>query len=268
MLVDTHAHLNFLEFAGDIDSVITRAREAGVAKIVCASSNLADSQLAVEISKKYPEIVFAAGGIHPQETDPERGDSIEKQLEKLAGLAKNENLIAIGECGMDLSPAPPGEKDRTLPDQEKLFRGQVEVARKQKLPLIIHVRKAFDEALKILSDYNDIRGVFHCYYGGKKRLDEVIRRGFFFGFDGNLTYDPGLQNVAALVPLEKILVETDAPFLAPEPHRDERNEPAYVKIVASKLAELKNIPLEEIEKITTTNAQILFFYERQNNPLH
>lgn len=258
MLVDTHAHLNFPEFANDLEEVIARAKAAGVEKIVCASSNVADSRLAVEIAGKYPEVVFAATGIHPQQTDPENADSLEEQVQKLTELARNKEVAAIGECGLDYSPAPPGEKDRTHEDQERLFRNQIELAKLLNLPLIIHTRKAFEDTIKILADYQGISGVFHCYYNGKNGIEKVQNLGFYFGLDGNLTYDPGLQKVASLIPLERIVLETDAPFLSPDPFRGTRNEPAYVKIAAEIMAKVKNVSFEEVARVTTENAKRLF----------
>ncbi len=258
MLIDTHAHLNSPVFQEDLDEVIKKAQDVGVEKIICASSSVGNSEKAIEIAKKYPGIILAGCGIHPQQTDPENPDSIETQIKKLENLLDNKEVVAIGECGLDYSPAPPGEKDRLKEDQLLLFKKQIELAQKFNLPLIIHAREAVDETIEVLAGYKNIRGVFHCYYGGKKRIQKVLDLGFFFGFDGNLTYDPGLQNVAALIDIGKIILETDSPDLAPEPNRGSRNVPANVKMVAQCLAKLKNISLEEISKVTSDNANKLF----------
>lgn len=258
MLVDSHAHLNFPDYQEDLDLVIKNALAATVNKIICVSSNVADSQRAVEIARKYPEVVYATVGIHPQQTDPGNPDSLDKQIEKLTELAKNKEVVAIGECGLDYSPAPPGEKDRTAEDQAVLFKSQIELAKNLNLPIIIHTRKAFDDTVDILSGYQNLRGVFHCYYNGKNGIKKVDELGFLFGIDGNLTYDTGLQNVAGLIPLEKIILETDSPFLTPNPLRGSRNEPANVRITASKLAEIKNVSFDKLAGITTTNAIKLF----------
>jgi len=254
MLIDTHAHLNFPDYEKDLDEVVTRAIKAGVKKIICVSSNLADSQKAVAIAKKYPGIVFAAVGIHPQQTDPENKNPLEKQIKKLAKLAKEKEVVAIGECGLDFSPAPPPEKDRTQAQQQFLFENQIKIAKELGLPLLIHSRKAFGQTVESLKKFKDLKGVFHCYAGGKKGIPKVLELGFYFGIDGNLTYDEGLQNVSRQIPLEKIFLETDCPFLAPIPFRGQRNEPAFIKIIAKKLAEIKNVSFEKVAKITTKNA--------------
>jgi TatD DNase family protein len=262
-MIDTHAHLNFSDYQKDLDKIIKRALVAGVNQIICVSSSIKDSQKAVEIAQKYPGIVYAAVGIHPQQTDPENTDPPEKQLKKLAALAKSNPVVAIGECGLDFSPPPPGEKERSPEEQFFLLEGQVKIAQKLNLPLIIHSRKAFVETKDVLSRCIDtsrqkLRGVFHCYSGGKKRIKEVLSLNFYFGVDGNLTYDSGLQNVFAQIPLEKILLETDAPFLSPIPKRGQRNEPAFLKHTAEKLAEIKGLSPNDIDQKTTENAKKLF----------
>lgn len=267
MLVDTHAHLNFPDYQKDLDQVIREAAKNGVRKTICASSNLEDSQKAIEITRKYPGIVWAAVGIHPQQTDPENTLPLEKQIERLDQLANCKEVVAIGECGLDFSPAPPGEKDRSLEDQYFLFQKQIQLAQKRKLPIIIHTRKAFRETIQIVEQFidhhkpmvnNSITGVFHCYSAGKKGIQRVIPTGFYFGIDGNLTYDTGLQKVAKLIPLERIILETDSPLLSPEPKRGQRNEPANLKIIAKFLSGIRDVPLERVAQTTTQNATSLF----------
>ena len=175
-------------------------------------------------------------------------------------MARNKGIVAIGECGLDYSPAPPNEKDRSKKEQMFLFKKQIELALKAKLPINVHSRKASSDTLKILNKYakRGLRGVWHCYSGGKKRISQVDKSAFYFGVDGNLTYDVGLQNVFKQIPIEKILLETDCPFLAPEPHRGSHNEPAHIKIIAEYLAKIKGVSFEEIAKITTETAHKLF----------
>jgi len=265
MLIDTHAHLNFRDFKQDLDQIIKKSIKAGVKKIICVSSNLEESQKSIKIARKYPQIIFPAIGIHPQQTDPGIKLSPKEQIKKLAQLASNKEVVAIGECGLDYSlaspaggPAPPAEKDRTKEEQVFLFKKQIELALKLKLPLLIHTREAFSDTLQIIKEYKGSKGVFHCYSAGKKGIAQVEEIDFSFGIDGNLTYDEGLQNVFAKIPLEKIFLETDCPFLSPEPHRGLRNEPKNVKIIAECLARIKGVSFEEISKITTKNAKILF----------
>ncbi|PJE67312.1 hypothetical protein COU95_03135 [Candidatus Shapirobacteria bacterium CG10_big_fil_rev_8_21_14_0_10_40_9] len=262
MLIDTHAHLNFPDFEKDLNKVIDQAIQNGVEKIICVSSNLKDSQRAIEIAQKYPGIVFATVGLHPHQTDPENKQSPEKQIKILADLAKQPEVIAIGECGLDYALAPPGEKDRSKEKQFFLFQKQIELAQKLNLPIIVHSRKAFSDTLEILNNYfNQLKypkGVFHCYSAGKSDIKTIESLGFYFGIDGNLTYDLGLQNVARQIPLGKIVLETDSPFLSPEPFRSLRNEPKNVKIVAEFLNKIKGVSFEKICQITTENAKILF----------
>lgn len=260
MLVDTHAHLNFKEYQENLDEVVKKAVENEVTKIICVSSNLAESEKAIEIAQKYERIVLAAAGIHPHQTDPENKLSLEKQIKKLKELVKEKAVVVIGECGLDFSPAPPGEKDRTKENQFFLLEKQIELALEKKLPINVHSRKASSETLEMLSKYapKGLRGVWHCYSGGKKRIARVKEIGFYFGVDGNLTYDEGLQNVFQSIPLENILLETDCPFLAPEPYRGSQSEPAHVKIIAECLAKIKKVSFEKVAQITSQNAKNLF----------
>ncbi|OGV89932.1 hypothetical protein A2Z41_00670, partial [Microgenomates group bacterium RBG_19FT_COMBO_39_10] len=215
-LIDTHAHLNFPHYRDDLDGVIKRSIENGVRKIVCVSSSLKDSIKAIEIAKKYPGLVYAAVGIHPHQTDFQEKLSPEEQIKELKELAKNNQVVAIGECGLDFSPAPPTEKDRSEKEQIFLFKKQIEIALALDLPILVHARKALPQVLEILHSFKDKpSGIFHCYSGGKSDIKKVEGLGFYFGLDGNLTYDLGLQNVVKEIPLEKILLETDCPFLSP-----------------------------------------------------
>ncbi|MCX6724813.1 MAG: TatD family hydrolase [Candidatus Shapirobacteria bacterium] len=274
MLVDTHAHLNFPDFKDDLDEVIKRSVENDVKKIICVSSNLADSAKAIEIAKKYPGVVYAAVGIHPHQTNPQEKLTLKEQIKELNKLAQAKEVIAIGECGLDFSPAPPIEKDRPEKEQIFLFEKQIELALSLNLPVSIHSRKAFDEVFAILKKYfhsskGKLKGVVHCYSGSKSDIKKIEEIGFYFGLDGNLTYDLGLQNVAKLIPLEKILLETDCPFLFPEPYcglRNEaysasfwRNEPKNVRIIAEFLAQLKGLTLNQLAKIFTKNTYAAFF---------
>lgn len=271
MLVDTHAHLASPKYAENLDGVIRRSQKSGVKKIICVGSSLEDSKRAIEIARKYPGIVFASVGLHPHDTSPEN-QTPEAQLGRLSELAQTPEVVAIGECGLDFSPPPPDERERSRKEQLYLFKGQVRLALQLGKPLIIHSRKAFAETLGTMALFSSspavnpvpgpktsgLRGVFHCYSAGKKGIAQVNKLGFLFGVDGNLTYDEGLQNVFKQIPLEKILLETDAPWLAPEPFREQTSEPAHVKITAEFLAELKERSFESISKTTTQNARRLF----------
>ena len=253
-MIDTHAHLSKKFSPAVAEPVVCGVR------VVLAASNLEDSGENIELAKINPKL-FASVGIHPQCTDPKNTDSIEKQLGIISDLVKNnKNVTAIGECGMDLSTPPPEERERNRNEQEKLFRGQIEIARKYKLPLIVHARKAVDEVIEILKGYKDICGVFHCYAGGKKRIKKVLDLGdgWYFGIDGNLTYEIGLNEVVGEIPKDRLILETDSPFLTPIPHRGEINKPEYVKFIYEKVAEIWHVDFDEAEKIIDGNAIRLF----------
>jgi len=257
-MIDVHAHLNFKDYQKDLNQVIKKSVAAGVTKIICVSSNIADSKRAIKIARQYPNIVFPAVGIHPQQTDPNNKTPLKEQIAELKKLAFQKQVVAIAECGLDYSPAPPGEKDRSKKDQYYLFEAQLQIAKDLRLPVQIHSRKTYPDTLTVLQNHPGLTGAWHCYSEGKKGIDPISNLGFYFGVDGNLTYDQGLQNVFAKIPLEKILLETDAPFLTPEPHRGERNEPAYLTYLAKKLAEMKKTSLKKIDKVTTENTKNLF----------
>lgn len=233
-MIDTHAHIS-KRFCPPImvREVIGGAKKAGLKAIILAASNLEESEENIKLAEKYPRFLFPAVGVHPQQTDPENKLSIEEQINELDKLINKNKIIAIGECGLDYSPAPEGEKDRSKKDQESLFRGQVIMAKKHNLPLMIHARKAVDEVIEILGEFKDLKGVFHCYTGGKKRIKKIIElgSGWYFGFDGNLTYEVGLVEVVKSIPTERVLLETDSPFLAPVPYRGQTNKPEYVKYI-------------------------------------
>ena len=267
MLIDTHAHLNFPDYKKDLDQVINRSMENGVTKIICVSSNLADSEEAIRLAKKHPGVIYAAVGIHPQQTDPGNNQSLKEQIDRLAKLATQKEVVAVGECGLDFSPAPPGEKDRTQEEQTFLFQEQIKIARKLNLALIIHSRKAFAETIRHIEPFahnppptthNFLRGVFHCYSAGKKGIKKINQLGFYFGVDGNLTYDLGLQNTFRQIPLDEIILETDCPFLSPVPFRSQRNEPKNIKTIADFLSGLTDKPTQEVASQTSQNAINLF----------
>jgi TatD DNase family protein len=266
MLIDTHAHLNFSDYEKDLEKVIEDSVKADVEKIICVSSNLEDSKKAVEIAKKYPGTVMAAVGIHPHNTDPENQKTVKLQVEELEELAKSPEVVAIGECGLDFSDAPPGEKDRSKEEQIFLFESQIKLAQKLKLPLSVHCRKATKETLEVLNKHfassKNSSGVWHCYSAGKSEIQKVIALGFYFGIDGNITYDPGLQNVIKNIPLEKIVLETDCPFLSPIPYRGLRNTPANVRISAEFIAQVTGYSFSEVASITTKNGKRIFSQER------
>lgn len=253
-MYDTHAHLNFPQLRDKIDQIVQESKKVGLKGIIIGSSNLADSKEAVALAQKYPGFLYASVGIHPQKTDPENRLSVEEQLSALKTLiTDNRSLITVvGETGLDFSEAPPGEKNRTKEDQYALFKGQIALAQKFNLPLAVHAREAVDEAIEVLSAASH-RGVMHCYAGGKKRVPRVLALPgeWYFGFDGNLTYDTGLQNTLKLIPEDRIIIETDSPYLTPIPHRGETNTPVFLPLIQEKINEVTGKDLtKQIEENT------------------
>jgi TatD DNase family protein len=256
-MIDTHAHKTPLSSghlpltgATDKDLIID-----GLDFVVLSGSNLDDSRENVELAKSNPNLC-ASVGIHPQEINSKKQiynfQILTSKLEEL--LENNKEIVAVGECGMDFSD----EYDKE--GQEKMFRAQIELAIKYDKTLIVHSRKAMDETLAILGDYQNVRGVIHCYTGGIKRINKVVELGpsWFFGIDGNLTYEGGLVEVVKNIPKDRLVLETDSPFLTPVPFRGQPNCPANVKYVYQKVAEIWAMSFEETEKIIDGNAKKLF----------
>lgn len=251
MLVDTHAHLDFNDFDSDRDEIVVRAENAGVSFIINPGCDLATSKKAVELSETYDSI-YAAVGIHPNSTfDASPGDNLE-----IARLTENSRVVAIGETGLDFY------RDRSPRElQVRAFQGQLDLARELDLPVIIHFRNVEYEGMELvgIAKFQELRGVFHCYGGSAGFASKIISMGFYIGFNGPLTYrDSDRVDVAREIPLDKCLLETDAPFLTPQKYRGKRNEPAYVIEVAEKMAHIKNCDIEEVIAVTGENARELF----------
>lgn len=267
-LIDTHCHLDFLT---DIDEVILRAEKNNVRQFIIPSVNIDSADKILAISQKYPQ-VFSGIGIHPTDinTENNRNTLDIVQLNKLEKILqkKSSKIVAIGECGLDF-------KDEITQSQKniqiEIFKKHLEWAVKYKLPLIIHNRKANEEILVLLDNClksHKIQGVFHCFSGSKKFVKQVINLGFYFGIGGLITFDTGLQEVTKEIPLEKIILETDSPYLTPKPIKDTKpwpNEPKNLVYIAEKLAQIKQESLENIIKITTQNAEDLFSLPKINN---
>lgn len=252
MLIDSHAHLQDKEFRNDLDKVLARATQAGVEKIVCIGFDYSASQKAVELTRKSQNI-YATVGIHPH--DAKTLD--DQTLEKIYNLALNPQVVAIGEIGLDyyrnLSP---------VEQQKKAFVEQIKIARELGKPVVIHDRDAHQDVLDIIKkEKAGINGgIMHCYSGHLPLALELIKEGFYISFAGPLTFKNAKKTheVAQKINIDRVLVETDCPYLTPEPHRGKRNEPAYVKLVAQKLAELRGMTLEEISRITSANSRRVF----------
>jgi len=275
MLIDTHAHLNFKAFKKNLDNVLWGAREEGVEEIIVPGTDLETSRKAVELARHY-EIIFAAVGIHPHHCNAQyQLSNVKTDLTK---LAKNNKVVAIGECGLDYyhyekTKYKDYKVDKEFKKKQKeLFQIQLEVAQELKLPVIIHSREAHQDLQKILKakKYKNLNGVFHCFTADKKFLKWALKKGFYIGFDGNITYDQKLLAIVKATPLSRILIETDAPLLLPEPLRSLKkfpNKPENIKIIAEYIARAKNKSFSQVAKKTTANARKLFhFYNVRLHP--
>lgn len=250
MFIDTHAHLNFKAFNSDFDTAILRAQKAGIEKIILVGSNLETSQKAVKIAKKY-NFVFAAVGLHPIHVKDETFNEA-----VFLKLAKEKKVVAIGETGLDYY------HDRTNAfDQQAVFLKHLSLANIVGKPVILHSRDAGQDILSVLMTQTPLpRGVFHCFSEDWQFAKIILDLGFYISFTGIITFSKNYANLEVVknIPLKKMLIETDSPFLTPEPHRGQRNEPALLVEVAKKIAELRKISLEEVAENTTQNAKDLF----------
>lgn len=270
-MVDVHCHLNFYKFEKDFDAVIKDAFSVGVTTIVNTGTSIDSSKKAVDLALKYDNL-YAIVGIHPHHADKsdEKYEGLmphdwQIQLEK---LSKNEKVIGIGEIGMDYwNYRTNGVVPKDL--QEDAFRKQIELSIKLGLPLQIHTRLAWDDTLDILSNYKnklqDVPGMFHCFSGSVEFARKVLDAGFYVGFDGNITYPgipPGeetqLSELVKYIPLDRIVTETDSPFLSPQAFRGTRNVPKNVIIVGEEIARLKGISVDKVKEETAKNAHDVF----------
>jgi TatD DNase family protein len=259
-LIDTHAHLNFQAFNEDREEVITRSLKTGLKgfepleAIVNVGANLDSSQKAREIAESQDR-VWASVGVHPHHSQElDRG-----WMEKLRQLANHPRVVAIGETGLDYHPYLQGIADPQK--QKEVFLAHLEMARDLNKPIIFHCRDAWEDLLPLIRQVSlPAKGVFHCFSAGVKEAKELVGLGYYLSFTGNVTYkkSDALREVVKEIPLESVLVETDCPYLPPEPFRGLRNEPLYVKMVALRIAEIKSVPFESVVETTTRNARELF----------
>lgn len=255
MIIDTHIHLDDERYREDFEAVMTRAREASVKGFIIPGAHPSTLGRAVELCEKYDNIYFAVG-VHPY--DLEGMDGLDFEY-----YASHPKCVAIGECGMDYFrlEGTDEEKNAEKKRQEEAFRTQIRMAKKVKKPLIIHIRDAsHDSKMILLSEgAGEVGGVLHCYNADDELLS-LANEGFYFGIGGVLTFSNAkkLVNVLPKIPKEKLLIETDGPYLTPHPHRGQRNEPSYTKLVAQKMSDLLELSLEEIESLTSHNAKVLF----------
>lgn len=252
MLIDTHAHLEMREFNDDRDEVIRRAREAGVEYIITIGTTVESSRDAVVLADKY-DFIYAAVGIHPHETK----DILHPAYELLRHLAKHKKVVAYGEVGLDYYYERSG---RAI--QQRKFRDMLREARELGLPVIVHDRDAHEDTLRILSEEwpPELGGVMHCFSGDIEFARKVMERGFYVSIAGPVTFPKAdaLREVVRRIPIEQMLIETDAPYLAPQAFRGKRNEPAYVRHTAEMIARVKGLSFEDVARITSFNAMQLF----------
>ncbi len=254
MIVDTHCHLDDSRYGEDIEAVLDRARMQGVEKFIIPGADPQTLPRAAELAEKYDGVYFAVG-VHPY-------DAIHYNRTDLLPFVQHPKCVAIGECGLDYYRLPEGEEairaEKIL--QKEVFIDQILWAKELKKPLIVHIREASLDSLELLESYaGDIGGVLHCYNADEQLL-KLAERNFYYGIGGVLTFKNAkkLINVYPKIPLDKLLIETDAPYLTPHPHRGERNEPLYTTFVAEKMSELSHTTREVIEQLTTENSQRLF----------
>ena len=275
MYIDTHCHLNFKDFDSDRDEIIERCLKNGI-EIINIGVNYKTSQEVIEIAQKYEKGVYAAVALHPHdvagclpaEVLTKAGEKREKEefdYDKFLELAKNKKVVAIGETGLDYEFCENDEKAQKL--QQKVFIEHLRLAKEVNKPIVIHSRRTFPEILSIIQNskfkiQNSGLGVLHCYMGRWSYAEEYLKLGFYISFTGLITYARDYDKVIKNTPLDRILIETDAPYLAPEPMRKQgeivRNTPENVKYVAEKIAEIKGISFDEVAKQTTQNAKELF----------
>ena len=249
MLIDSHCHLYMGSWAKNLDIVLARAKERGVGKIICPGIDIDSSWRSVAIANKYKE-VYAAAGIHPHDAENAPADFI-NQLRDILAQPK---VVAIGEIGLDYY--------RNISDadtQRTVFKKQLQLAKDMDLPVIVHNRNADNDIIRIIRQVGQIRGVAHCFSSDLTTAKILIDLGFYISFAGNVTYiKSGLSEIAKDIPLDRLLIETDAPFLSPRPYRGKENEPSRLKYIADKLSESLGVAYEIFALATKNNTEILF----------
>lgn len=239
------------QFDRDRAAVLQRAREAGVARLICPGVDVATSELAIQLAADHPGEIYACAGVHPHDTT----GFTDATLAAIRALCGRDGIVALGEIGLDFyRNFAPAE------DQRRAFAAQVALARELDLPIVVHNREAHAAIMEVLRPYGTVRGVWHCFIGDRQMAEDGLALGMYLSFAGPVTYpaNTALADVAAWAPLDRILVETDCPYLTPHPHRRDRNEPANVAKNASRVAELRGMALADLAAATSANAATLF----------
>ena len=251
MIFDTHAHYDDPQFDPDREALLGQMEAGGVGTIVNASASVESWERVLELTRKYP-FVYGMIGVHPDEV----GGLDEEVFARMKRLLKDEKLVAVGEIGLDYYWAENPSKEF----QREIFRRQLALAREAKLPAIVHDREAHGGSLSIVREFPEVTGVFHCFSGSPEMAAELVGRGWYLGLDGPVTYKNAKRapEVVAAIPLDRIVIETDAPYLSPVPHRGKRNDSRNLSYIIEKLAEWTGISPEEMARITWENGLRLF----------
>lgn len=251
-LIDTHTHLYVKSFKNDVEAVISRALETGVSRFYLPAIDSSETESLLELESRYPGTCIAMMGLHPCSVK----EDYQSELKQVEDWLSKRKFAAVGEIGLDYY------WDKTFVDQQKeAFHRQIEWALQYDIPIVIHSRNSIDDCLEIVRQHQKgkLRGIFHCFTEDLASAQKIMDLGFYMGIGGVLTYkNSGLAEVVKEIPMEYLVLETDAPYLTPVPFRGKRNESSYIKYVAEKLADVKGISLEDVAKITTTNAEKIF----------
>ena len=253
MYFDSHAHLDDARFEADFDEILARMKENGVTAMMNIGCDLPSSENSVRLAETSPW-VWAAVGSHPDDAD----HVDEARIAVYREMCKHPRVKAIGEIGLDYH-----YEDVPRDVQKTAFRMQMALAQEIDLPVVVHEREAHEDGMKIIDEFPDVKGVFHCYSGSLEMAKELVKRGWYIGFTGVVTFKNARKavEVAENIPLDRILIETDCPYMAPEPYRGRRNDPSLVPFVAAKIAQLRGLAPEDIGKATSENARRLFCIE-------
>ena len=247
-LIDTHSHIYYDKYKNDLPQVIHNANNNNVSKIICVGVDIETSKKSIKIAEKY-DMVYATAGYHPHESK----ETQINYLEQLKKILSHNKVIAVGEMGLDYCYKISDSKI-----QRKIFREQLELARELDMPAIIHNRESDDDLLNDIKSSKITKGVIHCFASNLEFANKLLDIGLHISFTGMITFVKELQDVVKQIPLDKIMVETDSPYLAPIPHRGKRNEPYMVNFIAEEIAKIKGLTLEEVAKTTTKTARDFF----------
>lgn len=261
-LIDSHAHIQSDLFGHEIDAVVQRSKEAGIIAVVNIGTSLRESQECLELAEKYPDYLVPTIGLHPEDAVNDiKGANLDELRQRFVQLAKNPKTVAIGECGLDFGKGGEVVTEPQKDLQRQVFQMQVEVARELKLPLIVHCRNAWEDTFSLLSQISLITPIIlHSFTGNTEIAQEAVTCGYYISFSGIVTFSNAkdIQEAAKIVPAEKMLVETDSPFLAPEPMRGGKNEPKNVRLTAQFLSDLRGIPQKDLASKTVENTNKVF----------